>query len=55
MGDRGAQFVAHNLKNLTVFSICKQWSDSDNNHIEDEGAIAIAKGLKNLKRLYICK
>jgi hypothetical protein len=55
VGERGAQFVVQNLKNLTTLYIRKQWSDSDNNNIGDSGAIAIANGLINLTILGIRK
>jgi hypothetical protein len=28
VGDRGAQFIAQNMKNLTMLNVCKQWDDS---------------------------
>jgi hypothetical protein len=53
VSDRGAQFIAENLKNLSVLHISKQWSDSDENCVGYKGAIAIANGLKNLTSLII--
>jgi hypothetical protein len=29
VGNRGAQFITQNLKNLTILSVGKHWSDSD--------------------------
>jgi hypothetical protein len=55
IGDRGAQFVANNLNNLTTLLISKQWSDSGNNNVGDSGATAIANNLKHLTQLYIGK
>jgi hypothetical protein len=54
-GNRGAQFVAQNLKSLTLLWIRKQSSDLDDNNIGALGAIAIAKDLKNLTKLWIRK
>jgi hypothetical protein len=55
IGERGAYFIAQNLKNLTILDIRKQKSDSENNNIGDSGATAIANGLKYLTQLYINK
>jgi hypothetical protein len=53
--DRGARFIAYNLKNLTYLDICKQFNNLAHNYIEDSGATEIANGLKNLTYLNICK
>jgi hypothetical protein len=45
VGDRCAQFVAHNIKSLTKLYIGKQSNNSDSNNVGDEGATEIAKGL----------
>jgi hypothetical protein len=55
VGDRGAQFVVQNLKNLTKLYIWKQWNTSNQNSIGDYGATAIAKDLKILTLLWIRK
>jgi hypothetical protein len=55
VGERGAQLIMQNLKNLTKLFIGKQWSDSENNSLGDLGATAIANNLKNLTTLYISK
>jgi hypothetical protein len=46
VGDRGAQFIAENLKNLTYLYIGKQWNDSADNRTGDHSAATIAEGLK---------
>jgi hypothetical protein len=55
MGKRGALFVVQNMKDLTKLYIGKQWNDSDDSNLGDEGAITIAKSLINLNILYISK
>jgi hypothetical protein len=55
VGERGAQFIVQNLKNLTTLGIRKQWSDSANNSVGDSGATAIANNLKHLTTLVIGK
>ena len=54
VGDRGAQFIAHNLVNLTTLYIRTQWRYSGDNNIGEQGATAIARGLVNLTVLGIC-
>jgi hypothetical protein len=55
VGERGAQFIVQNFKNLTTLYISKQLSDSGNNSVGDSGATAIANNLKKLTYLDICK
>jgi hypothetical protein len=51
MGERGAQFVVQNVKNLIYLQISMQSSDSENNRVGDSGATAIANNLRNLTYL----
>jgi hypothetical protein len=55
LNSKGAELVAQNINNLTKLRIGRQWSDSDSNSIGYVGATAIAKGLKSLTSLNICK
>jgi hypothetical protein len=55
VGNRGAQFIAQNVKNLKRLWISKQCSNSDDNSIGDLGAIAIANSLEKLILLNISR
>ena len=55
VGDRGAQFIAHNMKNLTRLNIGSKYCDAGNNGVKNSGASAIAQTLKNLTWLGIGK